>query len=53
MGASLDGLTDFGDVAAEINCAGQEDHQTAKEGRVPEKCIPQVQWQLMAGMVPF
>lgn len=44
--ASLDGLSLFADTIVEIKVPGQEDHQAALFGRVPEKYIPQLQWQL-------
>jgi len=46
MGASLDGWTPKGNMAVEIKCPGLADHNTAKEGKVPEKYIPQLQHQL-------
>lgn len=44
--ASLDGITPEGDLTVEIKCANAKDHAIAKEGKVPEKYIPQVQHQL-------
>ncbi len=44
--ASLDGITPEGDIIVEIKCANAKDHAVAKEGRVPEKYIPQLQHQL-------
>lgn len=45
--ASLDGLNAAQTNAVEIKCAGNEDHQTAKEGKVPLHYYPQVQMQLL------
>lgn len=46
MIASLDGLSECGNYAVEIKCAGEIDHQTAKEGKVPQHYFAQVQHQL-------
>ena len=44
MMASFDGAcgADF----IEIKCAGEEDHETAKSGKIPEKYFPQLQHQM-------
>lgn len=47
IAASLDGYSLFGDVIAEIKCPGKNDHATALLNQVPEKYVPQVQWQLL------
>jgi predicted phage-related endonuclease len=46
MGASLDGLTEHGDMAVEIKNCCLQDHELAKRGEIPVKYIPQVQHQL-------
>lgn len=46
MGASLDGLDFNGETAVEIKCPGTQDHETALNGKVPEKYYPQLQHQL-------
>lgn len=46
MMASLDGISLDRDVIVEIKCPGREDHETAKEGRIPEKYFAQCQHQL-------
>jgi putative phage-type endonuclease len=46
MMATLDGLSFNGDVAVEIKCPGEADHSVARQGRVPEKYMPQLQHQL-------
>ncbi|NEX60063.1 lambda-exonuclease family protein [Noviherbaspirillum galbum] len=49
VGASLDGLSDFGDLVVEIKVPSKADHQLALSGRVPDKYVPQIQWQMLAG----
>lgn len=46
MMATLDGLNFNGDLAVEIKCPGYQDHEVAKQGKVPEKYYPQLQHQL-------
>lgn len=46
MMANLDGITEKKDIAVEIKCPGEKDHNLAKQGIVPEKYIPQLQHQL-------
>ena len=46
MIASLDGLSEDMRYAIEIKCAGQNDHDCAKSGGVPEHYYPQLQHQL-------
>ncbi len=46
MSANLDGLSLDGNIAVEIKCPGKKDHETAKNGEVPEKYYPQLQHQL-------
>lgn len=46
MMASLDGMDIEQNHIVEIKCAGREDHQLAKSGKVPEKYYPQLQHQL-------
>lgn len=43
--ASLDGL-DEDNVIYEIKNCNADDHEIARQGKIPEKYIPQVQWQL-------
>lgn len=45
--ASLDGLNVTDDKAVEIKNANREDHEMARQGKVPEKYIPQVQMQAL------
>jgi putative phage-type endonuclease len=49
IGSSLDGLSDFGDILSEIKVPSKADHLLALSGKVPDKYIPQVQWQLKTG----
>lgn len=44
--ASLDGLNELGNVAVEIKCPGNLDHQSALKGYVPEHYFPQLQHQM-------
>lgn len=44
--ASFDGICTDNQVIVEIKCPGQEDHETAINGKVPEKYYPQLQHQL-------
>lgn len=46
MMASLDGLNLNGDVIVEIKNPNQDDHNEAKNGRIPNKYWPQLQHQL-------
>lgn len=46
MMATLDGLSPNGDIAVEIKCPKESDHELAKAGKVPEHYIPQLQHQL-------
>lgn len=46
MMASLDGIDIDGQSIVEIKCPGQVDHDAAKDGKIPEKYIPQLQHQL-------
>ena len=45
--ASLDGFNSELNAILEIKCPGKDDHQTAKDGKVPEKYWPQLQHQLL------
>jgi len=45
--ASLDGFNAELNAILEIKCPGKDDHQTAKDGKVPEKYWPQLQHQLL------
>jgi len=47
MRASLDGYNEETNTILEIKCPGAADHQTALDGKVPEKYWPQLQHQLM------
>lgn len=47
MRVSFDGIDHDLRRVIEIKCPGAKDHQTAMAGEVPEKYMPQVQWQLM------
>lgn len=46
MWATLDGIDISGKNAVEIKCPGQTDHQSAVDGHIPEKYIPQLQHQM-------
>lgn len=46
MRASLDGWNSKNKIVLEIKCPGAADHQSAKEGKVPEKYFPQIQHQI-------
>lgn len=46
MMASLDGLSEDKKIVVEIKCPGKEDHETAKNGKVPAKYKAQLQHQL-------
>lgn len=46
MIASLDGIDMDKNIAVEIKCPGQKDHQTAVNGKIPEHYIPQLQHQM-------
>jgi len=46
MMASMDGLTLDKDKAVEIKCPGKKAHDLAKEGKVPEYYMPQLQHQM-------
>lgn len=46
MMATLDGLSPNGDMAVEIKCPGERDHEEAKRGKIPQKYYAQVQHQL-------
>lgn len=45
MIASMDGVDFDNTCFVEIKCPGKADHQTAVEGKIPEKYIPQIQHQ--------
>lgn len=45
--ASLDGLSDCGNIALEIKCPGARDHETALNGEVPKKYYAQLQHQML------
>jgi predicted phage-related endonuclease len=46
--ASLDGFNNLHGVILEIKCPGRADHETALNGRVPDKYYPQLQHQFLA-----
>lgn len=46
--ASLDGYNEQQSIVLEIKCPGKDDHDLAKQGKVPEKYYPQLQHQLLA-----
>ena len=50
---SLDGLNVTDDRAVEIKNCSAEDHNLAKEGKVPAKYYPQVQMQIMVTGLPY
>lgn len=45
--ASVDGIDYKNSKLIEIKCPGKADHDLAKDGLVPEKYMPQMQWQLL------
>jgi putative phage-type endonuclease len=45
--ASLDGYNADKKAVLEIKCPGKDDHETAKQGRIPDKYWPQIQHQLL------
>jgi putative phage-type endonuclease len=45
--ASLDGYNPRTKVVLEIKCPGEEDHEKAKQGQIPEKYIPQITHQVL------
>lgn len=47
MIASLDGYHQITNTICEIKCPGPKDHQTALDGKVPQKYYAQLQHQLM------
>jgi len=49
--ASVDGVDHSVQRLIEIKCPGKVDHQTALEGRVPDKYYPQLQWLMMVSGV--
>lgn len=44
--ASLDGFNKSTNTVLEIKCANEKDHKFAKEGKIPDKYIPQINWQM-------
>lgn len=46
MMASLDGLSLDRSIVLEIKCPGNQDHELAKQGKIPEKYYAQLQHQL-------
>lgn len=46
MFASMDGLSEDGEIAVEIKCTNAEYHKMCKESRVPDVYYPQVQHQM-------
>lgn len=51
--ASLDGLNPKGTRAVEIKNANAEDHETAKQGKVPDKYYPQVMQQYLVSEIDY
>jgi putative phage-type endonuclease len=47
LGASLDGLSDFGKYVLEIKCGGSKLHDMAAQGEIPEYYQQQMQHQLL------
>jgi putative phage-type endonuclease len=47
LGASLDGLSDFGTSILEIKCGGAKLHEMAAQGIIPEYYLDQMQHQLL------
>ena len=46
MIATMDGISEDHSCAVEIKCPGKKDHQTAVDGQIPEKYVPQLQHQM-------
>jgi len=44
--ASLDGISEFGEIILEIKCPGAKDHAIALSGKVPDHYYPQLQHQI-------
>lgn len=42
---SMDGFDEESYTGVEIKCPGAKDHALAKQGKVPEKYLPQIEWQ--------
>lgn len=53
MMASLDGIDVDRKYMVEIKCPGKEDHNSACEGIIPEKYIPQLQHQMIVAELGF
>lgn len=49
MRASLDGYHKKSSTSIEIKCPSKKDHAEALDNRLPEKYMPQVQWQMLVG----
>lgn len=45
--ASFDGINLEKQMLFEIKCPGERDHSTARFGKMPDKYMPQCQWQLL------
>lgn len=50
--ASLDGISESGDIAVEIKCPGSKDHEKALGGKIPDHYYPQLQHQLYVTGLP-
>jgi len=46
-GASLDGYDKDQDALLEVKCPNRKEHDKALLGQVPEKYMPQLQWQML------
>lgn len=44
--ASLDAMSNDGNIIAEIKCPGKKDHDLAMKGKIPDKYYPQLQFTL-------
>lgn len=47
LGASLDGISEFGAAILEIKCGGKKLHDMAERGEIPQYYIDQIQHQLL------
>ena len=47
LGASLDGISECGKYLLEVKCNGKKNHEMAKNGRIPDHYIAQIQHQLL------
>ncbi len=51
--ASLDAMSNDGNIIAEIKCPGKKDHDVAMKGQIPDKYYPQLQFSMYVTGVDF